>query len=81
METMNVYGRKPDGSTELIGTAPITPAIKRRDIVANFFEQPNDDPDDCSDANMCLWALEQYHEWLVSEGWTAPPLKITSVTA
>lgn len=73
-EKMNIIGVRADGSSELLGTAPISPALKRRDIVANFFEQPTGDENDCSDANSCLWALEEYHCWLVAQGWTPPAI-------
>lgn len=81
METIDVYGRKPDGSTTLIGTAPITEDMKRRVIVSALFGEPSADPEDCTDADMCLLALEQYHEWLVNRGWTAPEWKITPKAA
>lgn len=73
-DKMNVLGVRADGSSELLGTVPISPRLKMREIVANFFEHPSDDDDDGSDANMCLWALEAYHEWLLAQGWTAPPM-------
>lgn len=58
---MTVYGIKADGTEVLLGHFPTT---------------PSGDDDDCSDANSCLWALEQYHEWLVSQGWTGPAVNV-----
>ena len=73
--TIEIYGRKRDGNVELIGTAKTTPPeFKRREIVANYFEAPSGDG--YSDANCCLWALEDYHNWLVEQGWTGPKLEI-----
>ena len=74
METMNVIGVRTDGSAEVIGTAPVSPAIKRREIVRDYFGNSSSEGDE---SDMCLWALEQYHEFLVSQGWTALPLTIT----
>lgn len=73
-ERVTLVGVRADGSSKVLGSVPMPPEMKRREIVTNFFERPSDDPDDCSDANMCLYALEQYHEWLLQQGWTPPPM-------
>ena len=74
---VEVYGVNADGTEVFLGHAASTPpGIKRREIVANYFCEPNNDPDDCSEANSCLWALEDYHNWLVEQGWTGPKLEI-----
>ena len=72
---IELYGVKEDGTHVFIGHAATTPPeIKRREIVGNYFEKPHGD--DCSDANCCLWALEEYHKWLVSMGWSGPKMQI-----
>ena len=74
-DKIEIYGKKPDGSLELIGTAKTTPPeFKRREIVANHFWEPRGDEQD--EAHSCLYALDDYHEWLVGQGWTGPGLEI-----
>lgn len=75
-----VHGILADGTEVLLGKVENHPAIKRREIVANYFNAPTDDKDDCSESNMCLWALEDYHSWLVQQGWTGPKLKISPIS-
>lgn len=77
METMQVFGVKPNGSTDLIGTAPISHTMKMKDIVRNYIGEPSDDPDCNDEATTCLWALRDYHHWLLSQGWIAPKLVVT----
>lgn len=74
-----VYGVRADGTEELLGSIQQHPAVKRREIVANYFNAPTDDKLDCSDSNLCLWALEEYHAWLVEQGWSGPKLEITPI--
>lgn len=74
--TMTVLGVRHDGSSEVLGTAATPPGMKRREIVRSYFGEPNDGPDACDDASMCLYALESYHEWLIEQGWTPPLLTI-----
>lgn len=74
---VEVFGVNRDGSKVHLGAAATTPpAFKRHDIVANYFEPPNGDENDYSEANCCLWALEDYHNWLVEQGWTGPAIKV-----
>ena len=75
-EQVNLIGVKADGSSDLLGTVPMPPAMKRREIVRNFFGEPGG-PDDIDDASCCLYALEQYHDWLLRQGWTPPQLVVT----
>lgn len=77
---VQVFGIRADGTEVLLGKVEQHPAIKRREIVANYFNAPTDDKDDCSESNMCLWALEDYHSWLVQQGWTGPKLKISPMS-
>lgn len=78
MDAITVVGVRADGSTHTLGTAPMPPGMKQRDIVRNYFGEPNDaDPMACDDATLCLAALEAYHEWLLQQGWQPPLLTIT----
>lgn len=76
-DTVKVIGVRRDGSSVVLGEAPMPAAMKRREIVRGFFGEPSQD-EDGTEADMCLWALEQYHEWLVAQGWQAPPVAITT---
>lgn len=72
-----VYGVKADGTEVLLGTVKgVPPEVKRKEIVAKYFWEPRGDEDD--EARTCLWALEDYHQWLVSHGWKGPGLRIES---
>ena len=72
-----VYGVKADGTEVLLGTVKgVPPVVKRKEIVANYFWEPRGDEDD--EAHACLWALEDYHEWLVEQGWKGPGLMVES---
>lgn len=72
-----VYGVKADGTEVLLGTVKgVPPGVKRKEIVANYFWEPRGDEDD--EAHACLWALEDYHEWLVAHGWKGPGLMVES---
>jgi hypothetical protein len=75
-ETMNLIGVKADGSSDLLGTVPLSPMIKRKDIAREQFGPLSPD-ESGTDADCCLWALDQYHEWLVQQGWQAPPLVVS----
>lgn len=74
---IEIHGIKADGTHEFLGVAATTPPeIKRKEIVSDFFEHPSGDENDYSEANQCLWALEEYHKWLVSQGWKGPKLQV-----
>jgi hypothetical protein len=81
-DTVTLIGEKPDGSAEVLGTIPTPPSIKRGQIARDYFggciNCINPDEDDVSDAYSCLLALEEYHNWLVAQGWLAPKLEIVS---
>lgn len=70
-EQVSVIGVRADGSSEVLGTAPMPPAMKRRELASDMLGTLSDD-ESGTDADHCLWALELYHEWLVAQGWTAP---------
>ena len=71
-DTMKLFGVKPNGETVLLGDAAITPAMKRADIAREQFGPLTPD-ESGNDADLCLWALENYHKWLVAQGWTLAP--------
>lgn len=75
-DRVTALGVRADGSSEVVGTAPMPPKMKMREIVRNYFGEPTCGPNDCDDASMCMYALESYHEWLVKQGWTAPPIVV-----
>lgn len=79
-DRVTVIGERADGSREIIGTAPMPPKMKMREIVRNYFGEPTCGPDDCDEASMCMYALEAYHEWILEQGWTAPPMKVSPNT-
>lgn len=74
-----VYGVKADGTEVLLGTVKgVPPEVRRKEIVADYFWEPSGVDVDYNDANSCLWALEDYHEWLVEQGWKGPGLMVES---
>ena len=75
-DTVNVIGIKADGSSDLLGTAPMPPAMKRREIAREMLGELSDD-ESGTPADFCLCSMEQYHDWLVSQGWKAPQLVVT----
>jgi hypothetical protein len=75
-DTVNVIGVKADGSSDLLGTAPMPAGMKRREIARDMCGVLSDDESGTA-GDFCLWALEQYHEWLVQQGWQAPPLVVS----
>ncbi len=75
-----VYGISANGEQTRIGSIKNHPGAKREAITRNYFGQPTGDTADFSESNMCLFALEEYHNWLVEQGWTGPKLEVTPVT-
>jgi hypothetical protein len=79
METqVEVYGVKPDGTTELIGTTTTPPNMRRVEIVEEVFGV-TPQQEGYNEASDCLMALELYHEWLVEQGWKGPEIEIKPV--
>lgn len=56
--------------------APLPPGMKRSELAREFFGPLTPD-ESGNDADMCLWALDLYHERLIEQGWQAPPLVVT----
>jgi hypothetical protein len=75
-DTVNLIGVKADGSAELLGTIPTPPDMKRRALAQEQFGAFAEDGFG-NDSDWCLCALDQYHEWLVAQGWKAPPLVVS----
>lgn len=80
MEKVDVLGVRKDGSTQIVGQTAMPPAMKMHEIVRDLFGEPAAGPLDFDEAGMCLHALETYHAWLLEQGWTPPPVVITSNT-
>jgi len=67
-EDVAIYGvNKSTGVMEFLGKTSTPPSMKQREIAVEYFG--NFEDDDGSDAEMMFGALEQYHNWLVSQGW------------
>lgn len=67
-EEVAVYGvNRTTGRMEYVGQSSTPPSMKRREIAREYFGEFEDD--DGSDAEMLFGALEQYHNWLISQGW------------
>lgn len=74
-DTVNVLGAKPDGSSVLLGTAPMPPRMKAREIAREYFGGFAED--DGSDADSCYWALVGFLDWLEQHGWQPPAVVVT----
>ncbi len=74
-DTVNLIGVKSDGSADLLGVIPTPPRMKRRELAQEQFGALTED-DSGNEADCCLWALDNYHDWLVSQGWKEPPLVV-----
>ncbi len=73
-DEVNVLGVKADGSSVLIGTAPMSPRMKAAEIAREYFGGFTED--DGSDADSCFWALVHLIDWMEQQGWQAPPLVV-----
>lgn len=70
-ETVSVYGVKSNGEVFDTGVkAPMPPRMKAKEMVREMFGPWEED--DGSDSDLCFAACEQFFEWLISQGWTAP---------
>lgn len=78
-DTVNVIGVRADGSSDVLGTSPTPPAMKRREIASEMFGALSQD-ESGNEADCCLWALEHYHVWLVAQGWKDPALVVTPLS-
>lgn len=71
-ESVQFFGVKPDGSIDFLGNGKETPGMKMRDLVRNYFGEPS--ADECgSDADMCLWALDDFYKWMMTQGYMQEP--------
>ncbi len=64
-DTVTVLGVNADGSSTVLGTTTTPPAMKRREIAGDMCGTLSEDGSG-TPGDFCLWALEQYHEWLES---------------
>lgn len=70
-ETVSVYGVKSNGEVVDTGVkAPMPPRMKAKEMVREMFGPWEED--DGSDSDLCFAVCEQFFEWLISQGWTAP---------
>lgn len=74
-DTVKLVGVRADGTEEVIGSIATPPSMKREEIAREQFGELSKD-ESGTDADICLWALESYHEWLVKQGWRGPPLLV-----
>lgn len=72
-ETNDVLGVKADGTQVNLGSMPLDPRFKMREIVRNYFSELTDDANDASDANMALWCLRDFYAWLLKQREAAKP--------
>jgi hypothetical protein len=75
-DTVNVIGVKADGSADLLGTAPMPPRMKAREIAREYFGGFTED--DGSDADSCFSALVWFLDWLEAQGWQPPPVVVVT---
>lgn len=74
-EKVVLLGEKADGSRTVLGEVPMPPEMKQLDLARQYFSGSAADED--SDTAYCLYALQEYHTWLLAQGWQQPPLSIT----
>jgi hypothetical protein len=72
IETVDVYGVSADGTQTKVGTMPMPPSMKAREIVRTYFHDI--DEENGSDGAMALWACNELVSWMEQQGWTPPPI-------
>lgn len=75
-EQVTLLGENLDGCRVVLRTVPMQPGMKREDIARNYFSTTRED----TEGELCLMALNDYHEWLLSQGWIAPKIEMTPIT-
>lgn len=70
MDTVDLYGTNKEGIQVHLGKAPMPPRMKARDLAIEMFGHFRED--DGSDAEMCLYALEQLIDWMFQQGFRIP---------
>lgn len=65
-ETISVVGIKSDGTHTEVGTMPIPPTMKAREILRSYFGADVDT--EGTDADMAMAAMEEFILWLQKDG-------------
>ena len=78
IETMEVYGKDKDGNEVFLGTYPLNPEMKAKEIVRSYGLDPDALFD--SEAATMLDALYDMIAWMKHQGW-APPERVTAQAA
>lgn len=60
-ETVDAFGKLPNGELKLVGQVPIPERMKAKEFIAQYFGREFDDVD--SNASMCLYAFDEFLEW------------------
>jgi hypothetical protein len=71
IETIDLVG-VVNGVHVPIGTMPMPPSMKAKEIVRSYFGRI--DEDEGNEAAMALWACNELVTWMESQGWTPPPI-------
>jgi hypothetical protein len=76
-DTAEIFGVKPNGETVLLGTAPITPLMKARDLIEDCIGRDYSYED--TQESTALYICERLVKWMIDQGWTPPKVEITPV--
>ena len=79
IETMEVYGKDKGGNEVFLGTYPMSPEMKAKEIVRNCGLDPDAVFD--SEADAMLGALYDMIAWMKYQGWTPPTEKVHAQAA
>jgi hypothetical protein len=71
-DTVQIVGRRADGTEVVVGEALMPPLMKARELAREMFG--GDPADDTSDTAMAFWVCENFYNWLVSTGQLKPGL-------
>lgn len=74
MDRVTLIGEKADGSRDVLGTVPMPPKMMIREIARSYFGESACEGDE---ADMCIGALEELHDWMLKQGWQPPPMTVT----
>lgn len=61
-DRVTMIGVRANGSSEVLGTAPVPPKMKARDIITNYFGRIDEENGD--EGAMALWACEELIDWM-----------------
>jgi hypothetical protein len=67
-----IFGKRPDGTRELLGKGVMPPAMKARELLRDYgFDDPDNED---SESGYAMAAIEDLLKWMLKVGWQAPPL-------